>query len=169
MFCAQNAAGSAVDVHSLNEKWMRLGRARTCRAGPPVPGTPSSSLPYDGSSGVSASLSAAPTQVGTRARARHSETPQGSEVGGHLAFSKPLVCLPAFCSPLLAQLSCHYLQEGVPDLKLVSGPSGPPWTHNTLTLLSKVCRDLNKEKESHTAHTCLPTSPRAGASDRISE
>ena len=76
VFCAQNTARSAVDIHSLNEEWMKLGRAWTCRAGAPVPGTPSSSLPYDGSSGVSASLSAAPTQVSTRARARHSETPK---------------------------------------------------------------------------------------------
>ena len=76
--------------------------------------------------------------------------PQGSGVAGHLASSRPLVCPPAFCSPLLAQLSCHCLQEGVPDLKLVSSRSGPPWTHSTLTLLSKACRDLNKEKKKAT-------------------
>ena len=80
-----------MDVPSLNEEWVNLGRAWACRAGASIPGAPSSSSPYDGSPEVTARLPAAPTQV---------DTPEpGTQRTPRLRGGWPLGVLKAPCLP----------------------------------------------------------------------
>ena len=129
--CTGNAASSTVGVHSLNEEWVNLGRAGACGAGAPIPGTPSSSLPYDGSSGVSARLFAAPTQVDTRARARHSETPKAPRWVATWCPQSPLsACQP---SVHLSWLSSHVTASRKESL-ISSGSAAPLGPHGPTAL-----------------------------------